>query len=125
MSEGMTAAKVLANLMADQEAIAARIEAVRTEAMTAMAKSWQDQANEVGVSVQTVLGYLEPETKARKAGGSKDGGKELTGWVRDTIYADPANQMVTWKGGSKGRKPDWLIAAIGAGKTWHDLIASA
>lgn len=47
----------------------------------------------------------KPSKKAKKPGAPK--------------YADPADKTKTWTG--KGRRPDWFVAAMEAGKTPDDL----
>lgn len=51
------------------------------------------------------------EFKTYLAPPKKTVAKELKAYVKGTIYKDP-NSDATWTGGTKGRQPPWLIAAL-------------
>lgn len=72
----------------------------KSRAMAAL----EEKARELGFSLSELMGT------PRKAG------KKPAGVAR---YRNPADPSATWTG--KGRRPDWVRAALNAGKSLDDL----
>lgn len=84
------------------KAIASYEERQRASALAAL----EAKAKELGFSLSELTGAAAPRKgKAKSAGIPK--------------YANPENPGQTWTG--KGRRPEWFIAAINAGKSPDDL----
>jgi DNA-binding protein H-NS len=67
-------------------------------------KALEAKAAELGVSLSDILGAT-PAKRTKAAVAAK--------------YAHPENSALTWSG--RGRRPQWVLAALSAGKTLADL----
>jgi DNA-binding protein H-NS len=92
------------------------IEGHEAQKKKAALKELQQQAKALGFS----LSDLVAETVAKPKRGPKPAAKAKAKVKAPAAYANPADPSQTWSG--RGRRPDWVKAALGEGK---DLSALA
>jgi DNA-binding protein H-NS len=93
----------LAELKSLQKKIAKAISSFEDRQRAAALAALEAKAKEMGFSLAELTGASAKVAKAKGV----------------PKYANPENPAQTWTG--KGRRPDWFIAAIDAGKTPEDL----
>lgn len=101
--------KELEKLSADIDKALSKLE--KTEMKAALAAA-EKAAKAHGFSLAALSGAPQPAKR-----GPKPGKKAKKPSVPK--YADPSDKTKTWTG--KGRRPDWFVAAMAAGKTPEDL----
>ena len=92
----------------------------------------KDELKQLKSDVEKALKTIDPRRKAEAKRAAEQAAKEF-GFSLDEIidaggtkgskgapkYANPADTSMTWTG--RGRKPNWVIEALDAGKTLDDL----
>ncbi|WP_108814373.1 H-NS histone family protein [Loktanella sp. Alg231-35] len=102
--------KELEKLTANVEKALARVE--KKEMKEALAAA-EKAAKAHGFALSEITGDTTPPTKAKRKSAAKP---KKPGVAK---YANPDDKTQTWTG--KGRRPDWFLAAMAAGKTPEDL----
>ena len=95
----------LSELKTLQKHVARAIEEFADREKARAIAALEEKAREMGFSLAELTGA------ARKAG------KKLPGMAK---YRNPADPAATWTG--KGRRPDWVRAALNAGQSLDDLL---
>ena len=90
------------------------LQAKRGEELKVLADAYAKKLEAAGFSIAEGKTALDPYDKseakrARSPNGSR--ASESKAYVKGTVYKDP-NSSATWTGGTKGRQPPWLIAAL-------------
>lgn len=93
------------------KAIAAAEARKRKDARAAMEKV----AKDFGVSVEDILGAKKPKPAPKKRGPKLKKSRPK--------YRNPEDPTQTWTG--KGRRPQWYIDAVDAGKSDADLLVGS
>lgn len=105
--------KLQSELAALQEQAAAE----RAKAMEEVVSEIRTKIAEYGISAKE-LGFAEGRGKGRKAGKAKVNTPVIEA-VAGTVYQGPNGE--TWTGGTRGRKPQWLVQALADGATLEQL----
>ena len=90
------------------------LQAKRGEELKVLADAYAKKLEAAGFSIAEGNSALDPYDKSeakrtRSPNGSR--ASEAKAYVKGTVYKDP-NSSATWTGGTKGRQPPWLIAAL-------------
>jgi DNA-binding protein H-NS len=94
----------------------------RGEELKVLVNGWKMKADQNGLGVAEVIDELR---KYLPKGGAANGAPKSTspkGYLKGVVYSNP-NGAETWTGGTKGRQPPWIRAALEGGKTFEDLAA--
>lgn len=97
----------LADLKSLEKKIVKAIATFEERQKMAALKAIEEKAREMGFSLSELTGAAAVTRR----------GKPKTAGIPK--YANPENPAQTWTG--KGRRPDWFVAAVEAGKTPEDL----
>lgn len=90
------------------------LQAKRGEELKVLADAYAKKLEAAGFSIAEGKTALDPYDKSEaKRSRSPNGSRapEAKAYVKGTVYKDP-NSDATWTGGTKGRQPPWLVAAL-------------
>ena len=79
--------------------------------------------NVTNAAVIAEIKKRESGTKTKKTKASGGGKKAPNPWKKDMVYCNPEDQTKEWKGGSPGKKPEWLLELIPESMTPADKTA--
>ena len=90
------------------------LHAKRGEELKVLADAYAKKLQAAGFSIAEGVEALTPyDTDSAKRKRAPRGllGVASKGYVSGTVYKDPKSDA-TWKGGTKGRQPPWLVSAL-------------
>ncbi|MGJ7573269.1 hypothetical protein ACSFBX_22280 [Variovorax sp. RB2P76] len=90
------------------------LQSKRGEELKVLADAYAKKLEAAGFTITEGVEALAPYDKAagkKKRAPRGSVSKEAKPYVKGTVYKDPKS-AATWTGGTKGRQPPWLIAAL-------------